>query len=312
MLAKHAVIFSPGCAPQVKVLRDSEKTDADGNLKSKGIAFVEFVEHQHALVALRQLNNNPKTFTKERRPIIEFAVENVKVLKKREEQVSKQQKAGKQLRGRGNHPESAKPRSIQDTDAEPKVNGKGPDSKRRAVKRHNLEGGDDGEAAAAGQQAGTKRQRKQPAAANGHKDDGGNLTRRPSASDSAKQAASQAKRPAPNAAKGKPAGAAGKKDGAPRKQANSAREQSMKEEQAVQMRKRKQDDFVDQLAGGRAVENKQQHKKSRKQETERTDNLDSIVQEYKARLFGSSGSAKKTPSKANAGSAAAAMRRWFD
>jgi hypothetical protein len=36
-------------------------------------------EHNHAVACLRQLNNNPTAFTNERRPIIEFAIDNVKV-----------------------------------------------------------------------------------------------------------------------------------------------------------------------------------------------------------------------------------------
>ncbi len=44
------------------------------------MGFVEFAEHEHALVALRQLNNNPGTeWGRERRPIVEFAIDNVKV-----------------------------------------------------------------------------------------------------------------------------------------------------------------------------------------------------------------------------------------
>ena len=43
------------------------------------MGFVEFSEHDHAVAALRQLNNNPKTFGANRRPIVEFSVENVKV-----------------------------------------------------------------------------------------------------------------------------------------------------------------------------------------------------------------------------------------
>ncbi len=45
----------------------------------QGIGFVEFERHDHALAALRQLNNHPAVFGPERRPIIEFAIENVKV-----------------------------------------------------------------------------------------------------------------------------------------------------------------------------------------------------------------------------------------
>lgn len=43
---------------------------------SKGFAFVEFSEHIHALKTLRILNNNPAVFTKEKRPIVEFSIEN--------------------------------------------------------------------------------------------------------------------------------------------------------------------------------------------------------------------------------------------
>eukprot|EP00250_Pteridium_aquilinum_P011016 c19783_g1_i1 orf=133-3339(+) len=65
---------------QVKILRDEAKGD-----KSRGVAFVEFTEHQHALVALRVLNNNPETFGSDRRPIVGFAIENLQTLKKRHE-----------------------------------------------------------------------------------------------------------------------------------------------------------------------------------------------------------------------------------
>ncbi|KAJ7543705.1 hypothetical protein O6H91_09G049400 [Diphasiastrum complanatum] len=60
---------------QVKILREGEK--------SRGAGFVEFSEHQHALVALRVLNNNPDVFGTERRPIVEFAIENTLKLRER-------------------------------------------------------------------------------------------------------------------------------------------------------------------------------------------------------------------------------------
>jgi nucleolar protein 4 len=49
---------------QVKILRDVDKArEAKAkSAKSKGFAFVELTEHEHALCALRQLNNNPIPF----------------------------------------------------------------------------------------------------------------------------------------------------------------------------------------------------------------------------------------------------------
>lgn len=44
---------------QVKILRDEVKGVPGSGGRSRGSAFVEFTEHQHALVALRVLNNNP-------------------------------------------------------------------------------------------------------------------------------------------------------------------------------------------------------------------------------------------------------------
>ena len=51
---------------QVKILLDDTRPGPDGAPRSKGIGFVEFTEHEHAISALRQLNNNPKPFGKVR------------------------------------------------------------------------------------------------------------------------------------------------------------------------------------------------------------------------------------------------------
>eukprot|EP00899_Mesostigma_viride_P018757 jgi/Mesvir1/26883/Mv20617-RA.1 len=70
---------------QVKLLRDPAKPgDPEGQGRSRGAGFVEFDNPEHALVALRALNNNPEPFGKDKRPIIRFAIENAKILKKRE------------------------------------------------------------------------------------------------------------------------------------------------------------------------------------------------------------------------------------
>lgn len=69
---------------RLQILYDPQKKNSDGTPRSKGIAFVQFTEHQHAIVALRELNNNPSVFHPDRRPIVEFAIEDVKKLAIRE------------------------------------------------------------------------------------------------------------------------------------------------------------------------------------------------------------------------------------
>lgn len=75
---------------QIKFLQNL-KGKVDTKHYSRGVAFVEFTEHQHALVALRVLNNNPKTFGPTHRPIVEFAVDNVQMLKQRNAKMQAQQ-----------------------------------------------------------------------------------------------------------------------------------------------------------------------------------------------------------------------------
>lgn len=60
------------------------RLDDAGQAKSRGVGFVEFAEHEHALACLRQLNNNPSVVSATRRPVVEFAVESVKIVKARE------------------------------------------------------------------------------------------------------------------------------------------------------------------------------------------------------------------------------------
>ncbi|KAK6946288.1 RNA recognition motif domain, partial [Dillenia turbinata] len=68
---------------QVKLLGNSIKENVKSKSRFHRVAFVEFSEHQHALVALRVLNNNPETFGPSRRPIVSFALDDVRKLKLR-------------------------------------------------------------------------------------------------------------------------------------------------------------------------------------------------------------------------------------
>ncbi|KAI9340030.1 hypothetical protein DFJ73DRAFT_845792 [Zopfochytrium polystomum] len=104
-----------------QIMHDTERKDATtGKPKSKGFGFIEFESHADALACLRWLNNNPFAFNSSgaatsleelqalrkerlpeegkarqaksaRRPIVEFAIENRLVLKKKAEDSNRQQ-----------------------------------------------------------------------------------------------------------------------------------------------------------------------------------------------------------------------------
>lgn len=75
---------------QSKVILDPTKMTGDKQPvnASKGYGFVEFTRHSHALACLRQLNNNPSALPDGRRLLVEFAIENSQILKKREGRVT--------------------------------------------------------------------------------------------------------------------------------------------------------------------------------------------------------------------------------
>ncbi|CAG8444368.1 12677_t:CDS:2 [Funneliformis mosseae] len=69
---------------QAKVIRAKDRIDKTTQKpRSKGYGFLEFTQHAHALAALRHLNNNPELFGERKRLIVEFAVENSIIVKKR-------------------------------------------------------------------------------------------------------------------------------------------------------------------------------------------------------------------------------------
>ncbi|KAK1358581.1 RNA-binding protein 28-like [Heracleum sosnowskyi] len=94
---------------QIKFLKDEKKGKVVTKNHSRGVAFVEFTEHEHALVALRVLNNNPETFGPEHRPIVEFALDNIQTLKQRQEKIEFQQQQY-QLQGSSQDGKNRQPR----------------------------------------------------------------------------------------------------------------------------------------------------------------------------------------------------------
>lgn len=63
--------------------------DLNGKGESKGFGFVNFTEHEHALTALRAVNNNPEILNPNNRPIVEFSLENRLALKAKEKRALK-------------------------------------------------------------------------------------------------------------------------------------------------------------------------------------------------------------------------------
>lgn len=70
-------------------MRDREKVNQDGVARSLGFGYVTFTRHEHALTALNKLNNNPDVFTSDKRPIVEFALENRKAIEAKKRRVKK-------------------------------------------------------------------------------------------------------------------------------------------------------------------------------------------------------------------------------
>eukprot|EP00731_Ephydatia_muelleri_P029751 Em0021g274a len=70
---------------RVKLMRSKERVNSEGVGRSQGYGFVEFATHEAALGALRGTNNNPTLFPSKQRLMVEFAVEDSRVVKIREQ-----------------------------------------------------------------------------------------------------------------------------------------------------------------------------------------------------------------------------------
>ncbi|XP_068722511.1 RNA-binding protein 28-like [Montipora capricornis] len=73
----------------VLIVRSKDRMDSAGRARSLGFGFVEFNNHNDALAALRATNNNPDIFGADRRPIVEFSLENNNVVKAKKRRLDK-------------------------------------------------------------------------------------------------------------------------------------------------------------------------------------------------------------------------------
>ncbi|XP_069765682.1 RNA-binding protein 28 isoform X2 [Narcine bancroftii] len=60
---------------ECRIMRDLQSAKPKKDAQSLGYGFVEFLEHRHSLATLRYLNNNPEIFEPQKRPIVEFSLE---------------------------------------------------------------------------------------------------------------------------------------------------------------------------------------------------------------------------------------------
>lgn len=81
---------------RARLLRDQSKLDASGTPRSRGLGFVEMGSHEHALAALRHLNNNPTIFGAHRRPIVEFALEDARAARQHKKKIQDRAERNKQ------------------------------------------------------------------------------------------------------------------------------------------------------------------------------------------------------------------------
>ncbi|XP_060891166.1 RNA-binding protein 28 isoform X2 [Labrus mixtus] len=75
--------------PECRVMYDRKPEKGQAMGQSLGYGFVQFEEHEHALSTLRYLNNNPDIFGPNKRPIVEFSLEDSRKLKIKELQKQK-------------------------------------------------------------------------------------------------------------------------------------------------------------------------------------------------------------------------------
>ena len=76
---------------KVLVMRNKERVDKTGQGRSLGFGFMELDSHENALAVLRATNNNADIFGENRRPIVEFSVENQIALNLQKKRLERQQ-----------------------------------------------------------------------------------------------------------------------------------------------------------------------------------------------------------------------------
>lgn len=88
-LRNMAITYTGFKPHECRVMRENKITAEHPKGKSKGFGFMSFTTHKEALTALRKLNNNPKVFSDQHRPIVAFSIEDRAVHKIKEKRTQK-------------------------------------------------------------------------------------------------------------------------------------------------------------------------------------------------------------------------------
>lgn len=80
---------------ECKIMRDLARVNSEGVYRSKGFGFVGFKTHEAALKALHATNNVEGFFPNGTKLIVQFSVEDMRALKKKEQRLAKSKNANK-------------------------------------------------------------------------------------------------------------------------------------------------------------------------------------------------------------------------
>ena len=101
------------------IMRNKDRLDSSGLGRSMGFGFVEFTNHKEALAVLRATNNNPTLFGPDRRPIVEFSLENSLALKAKQRRLKKSHVSNRQ--GVSEHVQKDRPQTNKEKRIEKKL-----------------------------------------------------------------------------------------------------------------------------------------------------------------------------------------------
>ena len=137
---------------QVKIQLDPTRPDVDGNPRSKGFGFLDFKDPEIALRFVRKLSEAPYLFSKKRPAVVEFALDDVRMLRLRELRLERQKKRIQEMKEAERETEEPEKEKKLGRGARQRMKkrqrkeaGKGTEGPEVQAARKNSEGGDSNE-----------------------------------------------------------------------------------------------------------------------------------------------------------------------